>query len=202
MKPRSNSSSTGARRSRPKKKKNARTTGAPGQPERYDYEYEHNGVANLFMTFAPLEGWRRVKVTDRRAGDRLRPRAQGFAPTCIFPAPTRSFWCRTISARTRLRCSTKLFPPPKRAASFERFEWHCTPKHGSWPLHGRIGNGCPLDPMPRSPHLRQDRSGRRSRRLAKAPQHPARQAGLAIQNRRRPRQARKRYTLSSSDLGD
>ena len=39
----------------------------PGQPERYDYEYERNGVANLFMMFAPLEGWRRVKVTDRRA---------------------------------------------------------------------------------------------------------------------------------------
>ena len=38
----------------------------PGQPERHDYEYERNGVANLFMMFAPLEGWRRVKVTDRR----------------------------------------------------------------------------------------------------------------------------------------
>jgi DDE superfamily endonuclease len=37
----------------------------PGQPKRHDYEYERNGVANLFMMFAPLEGWRRVKVTDR-----------------------------------------------------------------------------------------------------------------------------------------
>jgi hypothetical protein len=27
----------------------------PGQPVRYDYEYERNGVANIFMTFAPLE---------------------------------------------------------------------------------------------------------------------------------------------------
>ncbi len=32
----------------------------------YDYEYERNGVSNLFMLFAPLEGWRRVEVTDRR----------------------------------------------------------------------------------------------------------------------------------------
>ena len=31
-----------------------------------DYEYERNGVSNLFMLFAPLEGWRRVEVTDRR----------------------------------------------------------------------------------------------------------------------------------------
>src|ERR1700740_49375 len=37
----------------------------PGQPKRHDYEYERNGVANLFMMFAPLEGWRHVKVTDR-----------------------------------------------------------------------------------------------------------------------------------------
>ena len=38
----------------------------PGRPARCDYEYERNGVANLFMTFAPLEGWRCVReVTDR-----------------------------------------------------------------------------------------------------------------------------------------
>ena len=29
-------------------------------------KYERNGVSNLFMLFAPLEGWRRVEVTDRR----------------------------------------------------------------------------------------------------------------------------------------
>jgi hypothetical protein len=38
----------------------------PGRPARLDYEYARNGVANLFMMFAPLEGWRDVKVTDRR----------------------------------------------------------------------------------------------------------------------------------------
>src|SRR5262245_55586016 len=36
-----------------------------GRPARFDYEYERNGTANLFMMFAPLEGWRHVKVTDR-----------------------------------------------------------------------------------------------------------------------------------------
>jgi hypothetical protein len=39
----------------------------PGKPKREDYEYIRNGVANLFMLFAPLEGWRHVKVTDRHA---------------------------------------------------------------------------------------------------------------------------------------
>ena len=38
----------------------------PGAAMAYDYEYQRNGVSNLFMLFAPLEGWRRVEVTDRR----------------------------------------------------------------------------------------------------------------------------------------
>ena len=37
-----------------------------GQPARHDYEYKRNGTANLFMLFAPLEGWRHVEVTERR----------------------------------------------------------------------------------------------------------------------------------------
>ena len=37
----------------------------PGRVARVDYEYERNGTANLFMLFAPLEGWRHVKVTER-----------------------------------------------------------------------------------------------------------------------------------------
>jgi hypothetical protein len=37
-----------------------------GRTARYDYEYHRNGTANLFMLFAPLEGWRHVEVTDQR----------------------------------------------------------------------------------------------------------------------------------------
>jgi hypothetical protein len=37
----------------------------PGRVVRYDYQYERGGTANLFMMFAPLEGRRHVKVTDR-----------------------------------------------------------------------------------------------------------------------------------------
>jgi transposase len=39
----------------------------PGKPARYDYEYERNGTANLFLVTEPLQGWRHVEVTDRRA---------------------------------------------------------------------------------------------------------------------------------------
>ena len=37
----------------------------PGASGLYEYGYERNDVSNLFMLFAPLEGWRRVEVTDR-----------------------------------------------------------------------------------------------------------------------------------------
>src|SRR5947208_13666355 len=36
-----------------------------GRPARFEYEYERNGTANLFMLFAPLQGSRHDKVTDR-----------------------------------------------------------------------------------------------------------------------------------------
>lgn len=38
----------------------------PGCPTRYDYEYDRNGVCNLFMFYEPLAGKRYVSVTDRR----------------------------------------------------------------------------------------------------------------------------------------
>jgi hypothetical protein len=38
----------------------------PGQLERYDYCYERNGTANIFMLCNPIEGRRQVKVTQRR----------------------------------------------------------------------------------------------------------------------------------------
>ena len=73
------------------------------------------GVANLFMMFAPLEGWRRVKVTDPRPPS-ITPTRSRICPTCIFPARTRSCWCRTISARIRLRRSARA-PSRRRSAS-------------------------------------------------------------------------------------
>ena len=38
----------------------------PGEPERYDYQYERNGVCNLFMFFEPLAAWRHIEVTNQR----------------------------------------------------------------------------------------------------------------------------------------
>lgn len=37
-----------------------------GKPERYDYEYERNGTATIFLFTEPLAGWRKVNVRQRR----------------------------------------------------------------------------------------------------------------------------------------
>ena len=37
-----------------------------GKPARVDYEYERNGISNLFMFYEPFGGKRYVSVTDHR----------------------------------------------------------------------------------------------------------------------------------------
>ncbi len=39
----------------------------PGETERYDAEYERNGVAHLLMFYAPFDNWRRIQVADNHA---------------------------------------------------------------------------------------------------------------------------------------
>jgi DDE superfamily endonuclease len=72
----------------------------PGRPARCDYEYERNGTANLFMMFAPLEGWRRVKVTDRHTAVDYAHVLNDLADVHFANAKT-TFWSRTISTSNR-----------------------------------------------------------------------------------------------------
>ena len=86
----------------------------PGSPARHDYEYERKGVANLFMMFAPLEGWRHVKVTDRHTAMDYAQVLKDLADI-HFRTPGQSSWSRTISTSTARRHSTRPFRPPKPA---------------------------------------------------------------------------------------
>ena len=103
----------------------------PGAPACCDYEYQRNGVSNLFMLFALLEGWRRVEVTDRR---------------------TRRDWARVVRKLVDVDCPDKdrivlvmdnlnthhpsslyeAFEPGEARRIAERLEIDYTPKHGSW----------------------------------------------------------------------
>ena len=102
-----------------------------GRPARFDYEYERNGTANLFMMFAPLEGWRHVKVTDRHT-------AVDYAHVLKDLADIRFANAKTIVlVQDNLNIHSKAslyeaFPAAEARRLVERFEWHYTPKHGSW----------------------------------------------------------------------
>ena len=87
----------------------------PGRPARIDYEYQRNGTANLFMMFAPLEGWRQVKVTDRHAGIDYAQVLKYLSDTHFPEGREDHASCRTISTPTSRLRSTKPSPPRKRA---------------------------------------------------------------------------------------
>jgi hypothetical protein len=103
----------------------------PGRPARYDYEYERNGTANLFMMFAPLEGWRKVKVTDRHA-------ALDYAQVLKelsdihFSGATKIILVQDNLSTHKPASLYEAFPAAEARRLVERFEWHDTPKHGSW----------------------------------------------------------------------
>lgn len=102
-----------------------------GQVQRYDYEYKRNGVANLFMFFAPLESKRHLKATDRRTridwaiamrelSDMHYPEAEKIVvvmDNLNTHSPTSFYEAFSAEEARRL---------------VARFEFHFTPKHGSW----------------------------------------------------------------------
>lgn len=102
-----------------------------GRPARVDYEYERNGTTNLFMLFAPLEGWRHVEVTDRHT-------AIDYAHVLKDLADRHFPHVKTIVlVQDNLNIHSKAslyeaFPASEARRLVERFEWHYTPKHGSW----------------------------------------------------------------------
>jgi DDE superfamily endonuclease len=102
-----------------------------GRPTRFDYEYERNGTANLFMMFAPLEGWRHVKVTDRRAAVDYAHVLKDLADTHFPDANTIVLVQDNLSTHTKASLY-EAFPAAEARRLVERFEWHYTPKHGSW----------------------------------------------------------------------
>jgi hypothetical protein len=103
----------------------------PGQPQRYDTEYERNGVSNLFMFFAPLLNWRHVKVTDQRTACDW---AQCMKELVDIHFPEAE---KIVIVEDNLNTHTPAsfyaaFPPEEAKRIWDRLEFHYTPKHGSW----------------------------------------------------------------------
>jgi hypothetical protein len=103
----------------------------PGRPGRFDYEYERNGTANLFMMFAPLEGWRHVKVTDRHTAVDYAHVLKELADVHFAKAKTIALVQDNLNIHSKASLY-EAFPAAEARRLVERFEWHYTPKHGSW----------------------------------------------------------------------
>ncbi len=104
---------------------------APGQPERFDYEYVREGTANLFMIFEPLLGWRHVAVTERRTAKDFAAVLRWLSEEVHDEAEKLVLVTDNLNTHT-LACLYETFPPEQARRIAERIEWHYTPKHGSW----------------------------------------------------------------------
>ena len=102
-----------------------------GQSARHDYEYERNGTANLFMIYAPLEGWRHVEVTDRHTAIDYAKVLKDLSDTHFAKAQKIILMQDNLSTH-KPASLYEAFPAAEARRLVERFEWHYTPKHGSW----------------------------------------------------------------------
>ena len=105
--------------------------GAPGRPGRYDYEYRRNGTANLFVAFAPLVGWRRVAVTERRTAKDFGAFLRSVVDEVYAEAEKVVLVTDNLNVHG-VGSLYEAFDPATARRLAERIEWHYTPKHGSW----------------------------------------------------------------------
>src|SRR6195256_5658063 len=104
---------------------------APGQLERYDYEYRRNGTVNLFVVIDVHRPWRKVKVTERRAAEdyvqRMRELVDVHYPNAEY--------IRVVQDNLSTHSGGALyqaFPPAEARRILRRLKFHYTPKHASW----------------------------------------------------------------------
>ena len=103
---------------------------APGQPALVDYEYRRKGTANLFLAVEPLAGWRQVTATERRTkldfAGQLQELSERYADAERIRIVLDNLNTHTPASLY------EAFPPEEARRLVRRFEFHYTPKHGSW----------------------------------------------------------------------
>ena len=111
---------------------------APGQTARYDYEYERQGTAALFMLFDPVRAWREVVVRERRT-------AVDFAHVVrdLLTGPYADYE-RVVLVMDNLNTHEvaslyKAFLAPEARALAERLEIHYTPTPPRWGGNTAVG---------------------------------------------------------------
>lgn len=102
-----------------------------GRPALYDYEYQRNGVRNLFMFYEPLRGWRHVKVTQRRTKRDWAVCMQALVEV-HYPAALRITVVEDQLNTHDPAALYEVFAPEEAKRILDRLEFRYTPKHGSW----------------------------------------------------------------------
>jgi hypothetical protein len=83
------------------------------------------------MLFAPLEGWRHVEVTDRHAALDYAQVLKALSDR-YFPGASKIVLVQDNLSTHKPASLYEAFPPAEARRLVERYEWHFTPKHGSW----------------------------------------------------------------------
>jgi hypothetical protein len=101
-----------------------------GKPARFDYEYEREGTACLLVAFEPLTGQRLVVTSHQRTK----------ADYCRFQQRAAEAWPQAekivlVQDNLNTHNASSFYenlPPAEAFALAQRFEFHYTPKKGSW----------------------------------------------------------------------
>jgi len=111
--------------------KETRLPPEPGKPELVDYEYERNGVADIFMIFEPLAGKRETVVTETRNSVDF-ANVLKYISDGMYPYAEKIVLVEDNLNTHSMGSLYKAFPPEEAHRLVNRFEWHFTPKHASW----------------------------------------------------------------------
>lgn len=103
----------------------------PGSIAKEDSEYTRGGVANLFMAFEPLAGQRHVQVTKRKTSIDFAHFLKTISDEHYPEVERIVLVCDNLSTHTPA-AFYEAFEPAEARRLAQRFEWHYTPKHGSW----------------------------------------------------------------------
>ena len=104
---------------------------APGQLERFDYEYQRNGTANLFVFLDVHRPWRHVKVTDHRAAIDFAHCMQELVDVHYQAAEFIRVVLDNLSTH-KASALYQAFEPEEARRILRRLEFHYVPKHASW----------------------------------------------------------------------
>lgn len=103
----------------------------PGQPIRYDYEYERQGTCNLFLFLQPLAGWRHVKVTQQRTKQDFAYCMKDLVDIHLPEANKIRVVLDNLNTHTPA-AFYETFPAEQARRLARKIEFHYTPHHSSW----------------------------------------------------------------------